>query len=167
MPEALREHSGFSSMAAANWVALGAFVGVVCVLILPSRTERQKLATTMAVVLALLTVAVLALVWLPTWLIPIPVAIAGVRSVLLPLIHVALLESEPVGPNNTGLASGLWFGVAEIGGVAGPLVVGWVADTSAGFAGAFGVIAAVCVLMLLPISRLHRFTRGGVGSITP
>ncbi|GIT47081.1 MAG: hypothetical protein Ct9H300mP12_16660 [Acidimicrobiales bacterium] len=94
-------------------------------------------------------------------------AIAGGRSVLLPLIHVALLESEPVGPNNTGLASGLWFGVAEIGGVAGPLVGGWVADTSAGFAGAFGVIAGVCVLMLLPISRLHRFTSGGVGSITP
>ena len=73
-------------MAAANWVALGAFVGVVCVLILPSRTERQKLATTMAVVVALLAVAVLAVVWLPTWLIPIPVAIAGGRSVLLPLI---------------------------------------------------------------------------------
>ena len=167
LPEVLREHSGFSSMAAANWVALGAFVGVVCVLVLPSRTERQKLATTMAVVVALLAVAVLAVVWLPTWLIPIPVAIAGGRSVLLPLIQVALLESEPVGPNNTGLASGLWFGVAEIGGVAGPLVVGWVADTSAGFAGAFGVVAAVCVVMLLPISRLHRFTSGGVGSITP
>ena len=167
MPEALREHSGFSSMAAANWVALGAFAGVVCVLTLPSRTERQNLATTMAVVLALLAVAVLAVVWLPTWLVPIPVAIAGGRSVLLPLIHVALLDSGPVGPNNTGLASGLWFGVAEIGGVAGPLVVGWVADTSAGFAGAFGVVAAVAVAMLLPISRLHRFTRGEVGSITP
>ena len=46
-------------------------------------------------------------------------------------------------------------------------MVGWVADTSAGFAGAFGVVAAVCVVMLLPISRLHRLTRGGVGLITP
>ena len=167
LPEALREHRGFSSMAAANWVALGSFVGVVCVLIVPNRTEHQKLAATMAVVMALLAVVVLAVVWLPTWLIPIPVAIAGGRSVLLPLIHIALLESEPVGPNNIGLASGLWFGVAEIGGATGPLVVGWVADTSAGFSGAFGVIAAVCVVMIVPVSRLHRFTRGGVGSTTP
>ena len=161
MPEVLREHSGFSPMAAANWVALGGLVGVVSSLVVPRRTERRHLATTMAVVLALVAVAVLAVVLLPTSLDPIPVAIGGARAVLMPLVLVALLESGPVSSHNAGLASGLWFGVAEVGGVAGPLVVGWVADSSMGFTGALVLMATVCIAMIFPVSRLHRFVGRG------
>ncbi|MDG2427089.1 MAG: MFS transporter [Acidimicrobiales bacterium] len=157
MPEVLREHSGFSPMAAANWVAVGGLVGVVTSLIVPRRTERRHLATTMACFLALAALAALAVVLLPTSLDPIPVVIGGARTALMPLILVALLESEPVTPRNAGLASGLWFGIAEVGGVAGPLVVGWVADTSMGFSGALVLMATVCVAMIFPVSRLHRF----------
>lgn len=157
MPEVLREHSGFSPMAAANWVAVGGLVGVVTSLVVPRRTERRHLATTMACFLALAALAALAVVLLPTSLDPIPVVIGGARTALMPLILVALLESEPVTPRNAGLASGLWFGIAEVGGVAGPLVVGWVADTSMGFSGALVLMATVCVAMIFPVSRLHRF----------
>ena len=38
------------------------------------------------------------------------------------------------------------------------LVLGWVADSSAGFTGAFLVVAGVCALMLVPVASLRRFT---------
>ena len=162
MPEVLREHSGFSPMAAANWAALGGLVGVVASLVVPRSTERRRLPTTMAAMVLLVAVGVVAIVVLPTVLDPIPVAMAGVRSAMVPLALVALMESEGVDASNTGVAYGLWFAVAEVGGVTGPLVLGRVADTSAGFGGALVLVALVCVAMLVPIARLRRFTDTGL-----
>ena len=80
----------------------------------------------------------------------------------VPLAMVALMECEGVDASNTGVAYGLWFAVAEVGGVTGPLVLGRVADTSAGFGGALVLVALVCVAMLVPIARLRRFTDTGL-----
>jgi cyanate permease len=158
MPEVLREHSGFSAMAAANWVALGGLVGVVASLVVPRRTERHRLPSAMAMILVAVAVAVAAVVVLPTVLDPIPVVMAGLRSAMVPLVLVALMESDAVEPSNIGVAYGLWFAVAGIGGVTGPLVLGRVADTSAGFGGVLLLVALVCVIMLVPVRRLRRFT---------
>ena len=164
MPEALREHSGFSAMAAANWAALGGLVGVLASILVPRRTERGRMPNTMAAMFLLIAVALVALLLLPTSLDPLPVAVAGLRSALVPLILIGLMESESVTPANTGVAYGLWFAVAEIGGFAGPFVLGAVADSSAGFAGAFGLVAVVCVALLVPTARLRRFSGRPVGS---
>ncbi|HCV33143.1 MAG TPA: hypothetical protein DGF10_00630, partial [Acidimicrobiaceae bacterium] len=103
-------------------------------------------------------VGLVAVLVLPTAIDPVPVALSGLRAALVPLMLVALLECGPVGPANIGVASGLWFAVAEVGGVSGPLAMGWIADTSAGFSGAFLLIVGVCVVMLVPVARLRRFT---------
>ena len=158
MPQVLREHSGFSPMAAANWVALGSLVGVAASLVVPRRTDRPRLPATLVVMLVVVAVGLVAVFALPTAADPVPVALAGLRSALVPLVLVALLECGPVRPANIGVASGLWFAVAEVGGVSGPLVMGWVADSSAGFGGALLLMAGVCVLMLVPVARLRRFT---------
>ncbi len=158
MPQVLREHSGFSPMAAANWVALGSLVGVVASLQVPKRTERARLPATLAVMFLVVAVGLVAVLVLPTSLDPGPVALAGLRSALMALVMVAMLESGPVGPANIGVASGLWFAVAELGGVTGPLAMGWVADSSAGYGGSLLLMAGVCVLMLVPVARLRRFT---------
>ncbi len=158
MPQVLREHSGFSPMAAANWVALGSLVGVAASLVVPRRTDRPRLPATLVVMLVVIAVGLVEVFALPTVADPVPVALAGLRSALVPLVLVALLECGPVRPANIGVASGLWFAVAEVGGVSGPLVMGWVADSSAGFGGALLLMAGVCVLMLVPVARLRRFT---------
>jgi len=145
-------------MAAANWVALGGFVGVIASLVVPRRTERHRLPAAMAVILLAVAVGVAAVVVLPTMLDPIPVAMAGLRSAMVPLVLVALMESDAVEPSNAGVAYGLWFAVAEVGGVTGPLVLGRVADTSAGFGGALLLVALVCIVMLVPARRMRRFT---------
>ncbi len=164
MPEVLREHSGFSAMAAANWTALGGLVGVLASLLVPRRVERSRMPNAMAAMFLLIAVALVALLVLPTSLDPLPVAVAGLRSALVPLILIGLMESGSVTPANTGVAYGLWFAVAEIGGFAGPFVLGAVADSPAGFAGAFGLVAVVCVALLVPTARLRRFSGRPVGS---
>ena len=112
----------------------------------------------MAMTLLAVAVGLVAVVVLPTMLDPVPVAMAGLRSAMVPLVLVVLMESDAVEPSNTGVAYGLWFAVAEIGGVTGPLVLGRVADTSAGFGGALLLVALVCALMLVPVRRMRRFT---------
>ena len=88
----------------------------------------------------------------------------GVRSALIPLTIVMLMDCRAVGPANMGLAFGMWFAVSEIGGVTGPLVVGWVGGTTAGFGGALVVVAGVCGLLLAVVAHLSRLHSREVGS---
>ena len=46
--------------------------------------------------------------------------------------------------------------VTEVGGFTGPLVLGAIADSSWGFAGAFGLVVVVCGLLVVPTARLRR-----------
>ena len=155
MPALLTSHSGFSSMAAANWAAVGSGVGVALSLWLPGKADGRRLPLILSGVLLVVSVALLVLLVAPTVLDPIPVAAAGVRAVLVPLVLVALMESKAVGPHNMGVAYGLWFAVAEVGGVSGPLVMGWVADTDLGFGGALVLMSVACVLVALVATRLR------------
>ena len=164
LPSILRSHSGFSAMAAANWTALGGVVGIGASLLLPRRASRDRLPRFLAVILLVIVFGLVALIVLPTSVDPLPVAVMGVRSALIPLTIVMLMDCRAVGPANMGLAFGMWFAVSEIGGVTGPLVVGWVGDTGAGFGGAIVVLAGVCGLLLLVVAHLSRLHSRGVGS---
>ena len=82
--------------------------------------------------------------------------IGGVRGALVPLAIVTLLAADRVSVTNTGIANGLWFSIAEIGGVSGPLVTGALADTDAGYEAALLTIAAIASLGGLVALRSHR-----------
>ena len=111
-------------------------------------------------VLAMVAASLVAVIVLPTALDPVPVAMAGLRSALVPLVLIGLMECRSVTPANTGAAFGLWFAVAEVGGFTGPLSLGAVADSSWGFAGAFSLVVVVCGLLVVPTARLRRRTSG-------
>jgi predicted MFS family arabinose efflux permease len=86
-----------------------------------------------------------------------PLAIVTfVRGALVPLAVITLLNAERVTPANTGLANGLWFSVAEVGGVSGPLTVGALADRSVGYNGALLTVAAVALFGAAVAFASHR-----------
>ncbi|MDP7382849.1 MAG: hypothetical protein QF382_02110, partial [Acidimicrobiales bacterium] len=86
-----------------------------------------------------------------------PIAvIGGVRGALVPLAIVTLLAADRVSVANTGIANGLWFSIAEIGGVSGPLVTGALADTDASYEAALLTIAVIASLGGLVALRSHR-----------
>ena len=164
LPSVLRSHSGFSAMAAANWTALGGAVGISASLLLPRRASRDRLPRFLAGILIVIATGLVAVIVFPTALDPLPVAAIGVRSALIPLTIVMLMDCRAVGPENMGLAFGMWFAVSEVGGVAGPLVTGWVGDTTAGFSGSLVVMTAVCGLLLAVVAHLSSLHGREVGS---
>jgi cyanate permease len=48
-----------------------------------------------------------------------------------------------------GAAGGLFFTAAEVGGVLGPLTVGWLAQRSGGFQTSLWMLSGVCVALIL------------------
>jgi hypothetical protein len=77
------------------------------------------------------------------------------------------MESPSVGPQNMGTAYGLWFAVAEVGGVTGPLAIGRIGDSNVGFGGALMTMAAVCGVVIILACRLRAVRGPTVGSDRP
>ncbi len=148
MPELLRENFGFSSMAASNWTAGSMGVGILVSLFLPPRTQRQNLFFVLSSVLLLILVSLISMIFIPSYMVPLSIMIGGSRSVLVPLVILALMESPKLNPKQMGTAYGLWFASAEVGGVLGPVVVGNTADTTFGYDGAIWLMATVCLVMI-------------------
>ena len=77
------------------------------------------------------------------------VLVVGLRSALIPLVIVVLMEADGVTSANMGLANGLWFSAAEIGGATGPVAVGAIGDSAAGFQGALWMFAVILGVLAL------------------
>jgi CP family cyanate transporter-like MFS transporter len=63
-----------------------------------------------------------------------------------PLLRALPVELEGVGAERTGTAVGLVFAVGEIGGFAGPALVGFLRDTTGSFVPGLGLLAAAGLL---------------------
>jgi len=76
---------------------------------------------------------------------------------IFPVLMLMLMDSPEVGPQSMGLASGIYFAVAEIGGFSGPLLMGTFFDfTGAFFAGVsfLAVLNAVILVLALLLKRM-------------
>ena len=155
MPEILREHSGFSSMAASNWTAASLGIGIFISLLLPSRTRRENFPFILTCTLLVTVLSLIAIIFLPSYMTPIAVMIAGSRSALIPLVILALMESPELDVKQMGTAYGLWFASAEIGGVLGPVTAGRMADSTFGYDGVLWLMVAVCLIMILFVYALR------------
>jgi len=78
------------------------------------------------------------------------------RGSLMTLAMLVLVETKEVGAHNAGAAGGLFFSAAEIGGVLGPLGIGWISDTSGGFDASLWLLTGLCAALLLMLLRLRR-----------
>jgi len=75
--------------------------------------------------------------------------VAGVGlglGVVSPLLRALPVELEGVGAERTGTAVGLVFAVGELGGFAGPALVGALRDATGSFVPGLGVLAAAGLL---------------------
>ena len=91
--------------------------------------------------------------------------VLGLRSTLSSLVIVVLMEAEQVTAANAGLAYGLWFSAVEIGGAAGPLVVGAFGDSDVGFPGA--LVAMAILLRDDPLLFRNDWRQHRLGPVVP
>jgi cyanate permease len=160
MPEILRA-KGMSAVDAGFWASIPTIVGVIGTLTIPRfATPERRIPIMFALFCAVLIATIL------LHLMPGPGLITGLmlqgiaRSSMMTVAILLLMEAPGVPPERAGMAGGMFFTVAEIGGVTGPLSIGLVADASGGFAMPLWMCTGVAVLLLGLLGLLHLRNRG-------
>ena len=143
LPTVLEEHGGMSATRAGGWVAAAGVIAIVLTATLPSQATAERMHLLFAGLLAVTAVAVATIAFGPVGAMGPAALFGATRSPLVPIAIVTLLEADEVTPANAGLANGLWFSAAQIGGVSGPLTLGAVADTGLGYEGALTCVAVI------------------------
>lgn len=132
--------------------ALCGIAGSILLVRFASHGRRKRTAQTLLVVVGS-AIVVAALASGP--LVVAAVMIEGFcAAALMPLMMNTLMELPGVGAAYMGAAAGLYFSVGEIGGFAGPTLIGAVVGLTGSFTLGMSLLAIVMWLMLIPASRL-------------
>ena len=147
LPEILRA-GGMGAAQAGHWAAIPTAVGVLGALIVPRlATEPRRVP----VMIVLFVCAGTATLLIPTagWTLALGLAFQGIaRGAMMSVALMILMDTKQIGPQHMGAAGGLFFSAAEVGGVLGPLTVGWLADRTDGFGASLWMLSAVCAVLV-------------------
>lgn len=156
LPELLRSY-GLSAAAAGYWASIPTAVGVAGSLIIPRLATPERRLRVMALLFLAALVASLLLHAAPgPWLASGLVLQGIARSSMMTVAILLLMETPGVPKARLGLAGGLFFTAAEVGGVMGPLTIGVISDLTGGFSVALFLLSALCIALLGSISLLAR-----------
>lgn len=148
---------GLSSVEAGYWSAIPTAVGVVAALTVPRLaipSRRRRLLFLLVATSAVSTLC-LQLAARPVLLTGLMLQ-GGAATVLTPILVLTLLELPGVGEKRAGIASGLFFSAAQIGGVVGPMGLGILYDLSGDFVAGLGSFTLIALAVLAGIRRLER-----------
>lgn len=145
---AMLQERGRSPSLASNLAALTTLVGIAAAATVPRLAARGSRWLLLSGVYVMGTVGAAALPVLPGFAVVAALVLIGIaRSAAVPVAMLTLMDDPGVGPERMAAAGGLYFTAGEIGGVAGPLMVGVVADATGGFTAAALVLAGVTAAM--------------------
>jgi MFS transporter, CP family, cyanate transporter len=147
LPELLRS-GGLTAVEAGYWAAFPLLVGILGSLTIPRlATPARRIRIIFGLCVAAAVVS-LALRFTDPLALGATLFLQGlVRSSLMTVLILTLMELPSIGERNRGVATGLFFSAAEIGGVLGPLGLGLLYDLSGGFSAALYGLAAVTAAM--------------------
>ncbi|MCR9125595.1 MAG: MFS transporter [Rhodobacteraceae bacterium] len=163
LPELLRA-KGLDPVRAGYWAALSSAVGVIGALTVPRLATPER---RMAVMAALFTASLAASLLLH--LAPGPLLAAGLvaqgvaRGSMMTVAILILMETRGIARDRLGLAGGMFFTTAEVGGVLGPVVFGALSQWTGGFAAPLVAVSAICGGLLALLAALVRTQQKGGG----
>jgi len=159
LPELLRL-GGMTLTEAGLWAALPMLVGILGSLTIPGLATPERRFAILGGLCAAAAVSCLLLTVDGTASTTTALLVQGlVRSSLMTVLMLTLMELPGMKPGGAGTASGLFFSAAEIGGVLGPLGLGVLYDLTGGFDPGLYTLAAVAIAMLFGTLRLSRLSR--------
>ena len=151
---------GMDPARAGYWATLPTVVGIVASLLIPRFAIRKRRLFMLMGLAAIALAAALLLRYTDPGPLTLGLILQGIaKSCLMTLLMLALVELPEVGERRTGVASGMFFSAAEIGGVLGPLGMGVLYDASGGFDSSLLSLAGVALLMVVGSLALHRTVR--------
>ena len=157
LPELLRA-SGRTITQASHLAALMVLVSVVSALTIPRLSTRQY-RLIILFMLCLSSVCATALLRIPTGIqLFAGVVCQGIATgSMMTIMMLILVETPGVGERRAGTAGGLYFSTAEIGGVAGPVMLGVIYDATGGVAAGLTVLCCIGVALACCVWVLRYF----------
>ncbi|MEJ2088039.1 MAG: MFS transporter [Gammaproteobacteria bacterium] len=160
LPELLHR-GGMSVVQAGYWAALPLLVGIAGSLTIPRlATPERRYGILFGLCLA---AAIATLLLTSTGQVAVTGALLMqglVRSSLMTVLILTLMELPGIRTEQSGTASGLFFSAAEVGGVLGPLGLGLAYDLTGGFDTGLYALTIVSAAMMLGALRLRRLASG-------
>ena len=150
IPEIVRA-AGWTPAEAGYLAVIPVIMGIISALTLPRLAIPQRRLKVLQLLFGCAVAGCLLISTGATVPVIAGLAAAGLASgAMMTVTILTLIELPAVGPERSGLAGGLYFSAAEIGGVGGPVLIGVMRDATGGFQVALLVLAALgCALIAL------------------
>ncbi len=156
LPEVLRDH-GLSAVVSGYYASLPAAVGILGVLIIPRLATANRLIPFLGLLFGAVMLASILLQFPNNLPLTAGLILQGLaRGSMMTLAIMLLMETPGVPEERLGLAVGMFFAAAEIGGVLGPVTFGALAYLSAGFAVPLIAITSAAASLLGALVLLWR-----------
>ncbi len=156
LPEVLRG-KGMSPAMAGYWATVPTIVGIFFALILPRLATPERRYMLLGIICVSAVVASLLLRAEEGPVLMTGLVLQGVaRASLSTIMILTLVETPGIGERRAGVASGLFFSCAEVGGASGPVLLGVVHDWSGGFGAGLGCLTLIAMLLVIGTVFLGR-----------
>ncbi len=156
LPEIIRS-AGWSATASGHLSVIPVALGIVGALSLPRLATKERRSRVLQILFGLSAAGCLLISF--GHLLPLVLGLGclGLASgALMTVTLLSLIEQKSIGPRNAGLAGGMFFSVAEIGGVGGPVMIGLVYDFSGSFQPALWLLASLATGLLVMASFVRQ-----------
>ncbi len=159
--ELLRK-SGLPAITAGYWATLPTIVGMLASLIIPRLATPERRFKILLGLCLLAAIASVLLQFAETLPLTVGLIAQGIaRSTMMTVLILSLVELPSIGEARAGVATGMFFTAAEVGGVLGPLGMGVLYDVSGGFTYALTSLTFIAALMCIGTGYLARAARQG------
>jgi cyanate permease len=158
LPEILRSR-GMSPEAAGYWASVPTAMGVIGALIIPRLAVPERRVFLLLFLFICAGLGTQMMQNDPGLGLASGLILQGItRTTMMTIMIMVLVDTKGIEAHSVGLASGLFFSAAEIGGVLGPLTVGIVSDLTGGFTVALDMMSLICVALIGMLVLLRRTT---------
>jgi len=128
------ENRDYSPETAGFMASVPLIAAIPSVLILPRLIPQHLRGRFLALLALLISGALLISQLASSWILIVGLVLYGVAAPsLLPVLMLVLMDEPQVGSKHMGLAGGIFFCIAEIGGFTGPLLMGSMMDFTGSF----------------------------------
>ena len=149
LPEILRA-KGMNAVHAGNFASIPVFCAVISSLTIPRLAKPKWRITILFFIFLGFGLSSLALQASEDTYLFVALVLQGLaRGSAMTLSILVLLDIPGVGKERAGVAGGMFFSAAEIGGVMGPVSIGIVSDISDGFSYPLYMLSGVSILLLV------------------
>ncbi len=164
LPELLQSH-GMTAVNAGYWAALPTLIGIMGSLIIPRLATPERRFNILIALSCAALLASLLLRFSESETLLAGLLLQGIaRSSLMTVLILTLVELPEIGQRYAGVASGMFFSAAELGGVLGPLTLGLLYSPTEGFSAGLTLLTVMTLTMIAGSLVLKRRARPGLQS---